>query len=125
MSLFDRIVSKLRDIVHSIAGDVHEAAADVKERVEEVREDIKERRAASLAEKLDELAANQPYKNWRESIEDVAYLVGEDGSFKGRTALWSDLGFTGEYKGTAEQNIELHARFIERLPSHGIPWPKQ
>lgn len=118
MSIFDRIVSKLRDLVHGIGDAVHEKAEDI-------REDIKERRAASLAEKLDELAKDQPYKNWRTSSEDLAYLVGEDGSFGGRKTLWSDLGFTDRYDGTASQNMKLHAKLIEELPSHGILWPKQ
>jgi hypothetical protein len=112
MSIFDRIVSKLRNIV-----------AAIRDEVGEVRERLEERRQASLAEKLDELAKDKPYKNWRTSVEDLAYLVGEDGSYDGRAELWSGFRMKGEYKGTAAQNIELHAHMLEELPKHGIPWP--
>ncbi len=113
MGIFDRIVSKLRDIVHKIEGAV-----------EDVHDRLEERRQASLAEELDKLAATKPYKNWRTSTEDLAYLVGEDGSFEGRAELWAALKFGGKYGGSAGQNIRLHARLMEAMPTHGIPWPE-
>jgi hypothetical protein len=113
MSIFSRIVSKLRDIVRGIREEVGEA-----------RERLEERRAASLAEKLDELAKTSSHKNWRVSIEDLVYLAGQDGSYDGRKALWDELECEGEYEGSGKQNIALHKRFLERLPSEGIPWPK-
>lgn len=112
--ILDRLISFLRNIVK-----------DVRSGVDEVREKLEERRAASLAEKLDELAKTQPYKNWRTSVEDLTYLAGEDGSYAGRKQLWSDLRCDGhDYEGSAEQNIALHKRLLEELPRHGIPWPK-
>lgn len=106
MSIFQRIISKLRDMVHAIG------------------EKIEERRAASLQEKLAELAKGTAYTDWPNSVEDLAYLVGEDGSYNGRRELWSDLGMEGVYKGTEKQNMALHARLLLELPTHGIPWPK-
>jgi hypothetical protein len=117
MSIFDRVISRLRDILGTVREEVHE-------RVEEVRERIEERRAASLKEKLAELAKGTPYTNWENSSEDLVYVVGEDGSFDGRKELWTHFRMEGEYKGTAKQNIALHARFLAELPSQGIPWPK-
>jgi len=112
VNILTRIIDKLKGFV-----------AAVEQKAEEVVEVFERRRAASLAEKLDELAATKPYKNWRASVEDLAYLVGEDGSFEGRKALWADLACHGEYKGTAAQNRHLHAALLEALPDHGIPWP--
>ena len=117
MSILDRIISKLRDVLGAVREEVHET-------IGEIHEHFEKRRAASLAEKLDELARDKPYKNWRLSIIDLAYLVGEDGSPAGRAALWADLGMPGEYKRTAAQNTALHARFLECLPKWGIPWPE-
>jgi hypothetical protein len=102
MSILKRIIGRLREIVQAIG------------------ERIDERREARLADKLDELAADKPYKNWRSSSEDLAYLLGEDGSFEGRTDLWADLGFSGEYKGTAAQNVKLHARLLEEAAREGV-----
>jgi hypothetical protein len=112
MSIFGKIIERLRSIVKG-----------VEKHTEEVRERYEERQAESLAVQLDEMAKDVPYKNWRTSIEDLVYLAGQDGSRKGRAALWADL-CEGPYKGTAEQNIELHKEFLARLPSEGIPWPK-
>lgn len=113
MSIFTKIIERLRDIVKR-----------VEHRADEVREHLEERQAASLAVHLDELAKTSPYKNWRTSIEDLVYLVGQDGSYDGRAALWADLGCNGDYEGSAKQNTTLHKAFLERLPSEGIPWPK-
>jgi hypothetical protein len=114
MSIFTKIVERLRNIVKA-----------VEHRTEEVREHYQERQAESLAVMLDEMAKTSPYKNWRKSIEDLVYLAGQDGSFKGREVLWDEMHCTGEYTGSAEQNIALHKAFLARLPSEGIPWPKE
>jgi len=114
--ILDRIISKLRDIL----GTVREV---VTQKIEEAHEHFEQRRAASLAEELDKLAATKPYKNWRTSAEDLAYLVGEDGSYDGRKQLWDDLRMTGAYKGSGAQNVRLHAKLLEELPRHGIPMP--
>lgn len=113
MSIFRKIVERLRSIVKAVE---HHA--------EEVRERYEERQAKSLAVQLDEMAKDSSFKNWRKSIEDLVYLVGQDGSFKGREILWDEMDCVGEYKGTAEQNITLHKAFLARLPSEGIPWPR-
>jgi hypothetical protein len=113
MSIFGKIIERLRSIVKA-----------VEHRAEEVREHYEKRQAESLAVQLDEIAKGVPYKNWRTSIEDLVYLAGQDGSYAGRAALWADLKCNGEYEGSAKQNITLHKAFLERLPSEGIPWPK-
>jgi hypothetical protein len=116
MSIFDRVISRLRDILGTVREEVHE-------KVEEVRERIEERQAASLKEKLAELAKGTSYTDWENSIEDMVYVVGEDGSYAGRAELWSVSGLNGAYKGTAAQNTALHKWFLAELPSRGIPWP--
>lgn len=112
MNILSRIIDKLKAIVGAVI-----------QKVDEVAERFEERRAASLAQKLDELAATKPYKNWRHSIVDLAGLVGEDNSPAGRAALWHDLGLEGRYERTAAKNTRLHAALLEALPDHGIPWP--
>lgn len=111
--ILDRIIGRLRDLVQ------HVRAA-----VDETREKLQERRAESLKEKLNEMAKDTLYTDWRNSVTDLAFLVGEDGSFGGRKQLWADLKCEGKYTGSAEQNIALHAKLMEELPRHGIPWPK-
>jgi hypothetical protein len=113
--ILDRIISKLLDIVKAVA-----RAPD------EIRERFEERRSVALAEELDKLAATKPYKNWRGSSQDLAYVLGEDGSPAGRAELWESLGLglKQTYKRTAAQNLMLHAKLLERAGTHGIPWPE-
>lgn len=113
--IFDRIVSKLRNIIAAVVRDIGEA-----------HEKFEERRAASLAEELDKLAKGTNRTNWRQSIEDLVYLVDEDGSFDGRQELWDTMFAEAhaEYTGSYDQNRALHRRFLEELPKRGIPWPK-
>lgn len=112
--ILDRIVTFLRNIVKEVRSDINEA-----------RDRLQERRAASLKEKLNEMAKGTLYADWQNSVTDLTYLVGEDGSYEGRKQLWADLRCEGKYEGSAEQNIALHARLLEELPKHGIPWPKE
>jgi predicted Zn-dependent protease len=102
MSILEKIVGRLKQI-----------AAGISEKVEEVREKFEERRAERLAARLDEMAADTPYKNWRTSVQDLAYLIGEDGSYDGRKALWEALRFTQAYKGSVGQNEELRTRLMD------------
>jgi hypothetical protein len=111
--ILDRIIGRLRDLVQHVRASI-----------DETREKLQERRAESLREKLNEMAKDTPYSNWAISVADLANLVGEDGSFEGRKQLWADLRCEGKYTGSAEQNIALHAKLLEELPRHGIPWPK-
>ncbi len=113
MNILTRIIDKLKAIVGAVV-----------QKVDEVAEHFEKRRADSLAAELDKLAVGKQYKNWRTSVRDLAYLVGEDGSFDGRKQLWADLACEGRYEGTAAQNLRLHAALIEALPDHGIPWPE-
>ncbi len=114
MSILGRIFSKLRDIVKA-----------VEKKHDEIHEHFEKRRAASLAEQLDKLAASTPYKNWRGSSQDLAYVLGEDGSPEGRAELWQELGLGPKksYRRTAAQNLRLHATLLERAAIDGIPWP--
>lgn len=114
MSILSNIIDKLKGIVGA-----------VEQKADEVVKYFEKRRAEALAAHLDALARNKPYKNWRTSSQDLAYLVGEDGSFEGRAELWDDLNCHGEYKGNASQNLRLHAALLDRAASDGVPWPDE
>lgn len=114
MSILTRIIDKLKQIV-----------GRVEERVDEIKDNLQQRRRESLAAELDKLASDKPYKNWRVSSEDLAFLLDEDGSYPGRKALWSELGLGGDYRGSAMQNMRLHLALLDRASIDGIPWPHE
>ena len=75
---------------------------------------------AELAAKLDKLAADKPQRlDWRNSIVDLMKLVGLDSGLAARKQLAQELGYTGALDGSAEMNIWLHARVMERLAAAG------
>lgn len=53
--------------------------------------------------------------NWRTSIVDLMKLVGMDSSLAARKELAQDLGYTGALDGSAEMNLWLHRKVMERL----------
>jgi hypothetical protein len=115
MSILTRIRDALLDLI-----------VGVEQETGETTELFQQRCGKTMMEKLDALAANSPYKNWRKSSEDLAYLVKLDGSYEGRKELWTELGFDGQhaptddaYKGTKQQNIKLHAALMEWLETEG------
>jgi hypothetical protein len=65
---------------------------------------------------LEHLAAKrgQP-NNWRNSIVDLMKLVNLDSSLAARKELAEDLGYTGALDGSAEMNIWLHKKVMEKL----------
>ncbi|WP_448585753.1 DUF3597 domain-containing protein [Thermaurantiacus sp.] len=65
---------------------------------------------------LDHLARKrgQP-NNWRTSIVDLMKLVNMDSSLAARKELAQDLGYTGALDGSAEMNLWLHKKVMEKL----------
>lgn len=76
--------------------------------------------SVDLALLLDERArhASQPLQ-WRTSIVDFLKLLDIDSSFDARKQLALELGDTGGYKGTAEENIWLHKQVFRKLAENG------
>jgi hypothetical protein len=55
--------------------------------------------------------------NYKSSIVDLMKLVGMDSSLAARKELATDLGYTGALDGSAEMNIWLHKKVMEKLAS--------
>ncbi|MGL6043452.1 MAG: DUF3597 domain-containing protein [Sandaracinobacteroides sp.] len=69
---------------------------------------------------VDEVLAHMAAKsgqpsNYKSSIVDLMKLVGMDASLAARKELAQDLGYSGELDGSAEMNIWLHAKVMEKL----------
>ena len=65
---------------------------------------------------LDKLAQNSPEKlDWRNSIVDLMKLTNQDSSLKNREQMAKELGYTGNYDGSADMNIWLHRKVMEEL----------
>ncbi len=58
--------------------------------------------------------SGQP-SNYKSSIVDLMKLVGMDSSLAARKELATDLDYTGALDGSAEMNIWLHKKVMERL----------
>jgi len=56
-----------------------------------------------------------PDLNWKTSIVDLMKLIGMDPSLENRKELATELGYTGEKNGSAEMNIWLHEKVMERI----------
>jgi len=61
--------------------------------------------AAVASEKLD----------WRNSIVDLLKLTGQDSSLEARKNMAKEMGYTGPLDGSAEMNMWLHQKVMERL----------
>lgn len=71
---------------------------------------------AELGVSLDASAAvNSERLDWRNSIVDLMKLTGQDSSLEARKRLAQELGYTGALDGSAEMNIWLHQKVMERL----------
>lgn len=57
--------------------------------------------------------------NWETSIADLMRLVDMDPSLDNRKQLAKELGYDGELNGSAEMNIWLHERVMEKLAASG------
>jgi hypothetical protein len=69
-----------------------------------------------LAADLDVAAiANKEKLDWRNSIVDLMKLTGQDSSLDARKRLAQELGYQGALDGSAEMNIWLHQKVMERL----------
>lgn len=58
--------------------------------------------------------------NWKTSIVDLMKLVGMDSSLAARKELAQDLGYTGALDGSAEMNMWLHKKVMERLAQERV-----
>jgi hypothetical protein len=67
-----------------------------------------------LAAELDAKAKGRNL-NWRESIVDLLKLIGQDSSIQARAQMAREFGHDGPFTGTAEQNIALHRKVMDRL----------
>jgi len=56
-----------------------------------------------------------PDLNWKTSIVDLMKLIGMDSSLANRQQLATELGYTGEKNGSAEMNMWLHDKVMERI----------
>lgn len=69
---------------------------------------------------LDDVLAHMAEKrghasNYKTSIVDLMKLVGMDSSLAARKELATDLGYSGALDGSAEMNIWLHQKVMEKL----------
>ena len=53
--------------------------------------------------------------NWQTSIVDLMKLVGMDSSLANRKEMAQELGYTGALDGSAEMNLWLHRKVMDRL----------
>ena len=68
--------------------------------------------------KLEALAkANAEKLNWKVSIVDLLKLLDLDSSLGARKQLAQELGYQGALDGSAEMNLWLHRRVMEKLAS--------
>lgn len=82
--------------------------------------------AVDVVSKLEGLAAASAQKlNWKTSIVDLLKLLGLDSSLGARKDLAKDVGLSGEFSGTAEQNIALHKAVLKKLADNGGNIPKE
>ena len=66
---------------------------------------------------LEKIAASKgnPDLNWKTSIVDLMKLIGMDSSLSNRQELATELGYEGEKNGSAEMNMWLHDKVMERI----------
>lgn len=66
---------------------------------------------------LEKIAASKgnPDLNWRTSIVDLMKLIGMDSSLHNRQELATELGYTGDKNGSAEMNLWLHEKVMEKI----------
>ena len=53
--------------------------------------------------------------NWQTSIVDLMKLIGQDSSLANREELATELGYTGPKDGSAEMNMWLHQKVMDKL----------
>lgn len=68
-----------------------------------------EQRIAAIA------AARGGSYNWKQSIVDLMKLLNLDSSLGARKQLATELGYSGALDGSAEMNVWLHKRVMEKL----------
>ena len=66
---------------------------------------VLDKKVADSGERLD----------WRNSIVDLMKAAGMDSSLQARASLASELGYSGTFTGTADQNEWLHQKVMSQL----------
>lgn len=76
---------------------------------------------------LAEAAAKHPERGlkWNESIVDLLKVLDLDSGFQARKELAEELGYEGEFTGSAEQNTKLHQATMERIAKRCVEVPKE
>jgi Domain of unknown function (DUF3597) len=72
---------------------------------------------AMIQKKADETGRSD--YNWKQSIVDMMKLLDLDSSLAARKQLAQELGYTGKLDGSAEMNIWLHKKVMEKLMETG------
>ncbi|WP_296260101.1 MULTISPECIES: DUF3597 family protein [unclassified Pseudomonas] len=67
--------------------------------------------------KLDSLAKDHPTLNPKESIVDLLKALNLPNDLASRKQLAGEVGMSGDYTGTADQNIELHGKVLTKAAS--------
>lgn len=76
-----------------------------------------------LSSRLDAIAAARGEKlDWRNSTVDLLKLLNLDSSLAARNDLARGFG-VNDFKGTAEQNIWLHAKVMKEISERAISLP--
>ncbi len=63
----------------------------------------------------DKAATTAGHLKWRISVVDLLKLTGQDSSLSARAAMAKQLGYQGNFSGTADQNIWLHQKLMDNL----------
>jgi hypothetical protein len=72
---------------------------------------------AMIQKKADETGRTN--YNWKQSIVDLMKLLDLDSSLNARKELAQELGYTGKLDGSAEMNIWLHKKVMEKMMESG------
>ncbi|MFQ3595233.1 MAG: DUF3597 domain-containing protein [Sphingomonadaceae bacterium] len=126
MSIFGRLKNAIfgsaeaREMIEAAPAPAP-APAPAAEPAQPAPEPAAEKQPVDVEAVLDYMARKrgQP-NNWRTSIVDLMKLVNMDSSLAARKELAQDLGYTGELNGSAEMNIWLHRKVMERLAQERV-----
>ena len=110
------VLGLIRDAIFGSRGAVQQAAAQALTQMGQ-----QPRRPVDLEAVLVEKqrAKGGPDLNWRSSIVDLMKLLDLNSSLDNRKALATELGYAGAKDGSAEMNIWLHRKVMEKLAEHG------
>jgi hypothetical protein len=119
MSIFGNIVNAIFGTAKAAAGAVAGAASAATSAVTGTKAApmTREQVEAMIQKKADETGRTN--YNWKQSIVDLMKLLDLDSSLAARKQLAQELGYTGALDGSAEMNIWLHKKVMEKLMASG------